>query len=101
MVRGHMNWYREAPKPPGKTGLYIYCPNCQCVTSRKNINTHMKSQRCMYFDVHQEHEIFDGQYNQLPELLCDSDDWYVWNYVYNNIIEYKLIYPLYLKLLHF
>ena len=73
----------------------------------------------MSFDVNEEHEIFDGKYSQravlptLDSIIVETehtstkqkniiqDNYYVWGSVYNSIIEYKLIYPLYQKLLHF
>ena len=78
----------------------------------------------MSFDVNEEQEIFDGKYSEravLPTLdsIIDKpiivetehtstkqkniiqDNYYVWGSVYNSIIGYKLIYPLYQKLLHF
>ena len=119
MVRGHKNWYVECEAPPGKIGQYIKCPHCLKPTSRKNINKHLTSIRCMSFDVNEEHEIFDGKYSQravlptLDSIIVETehtstkqkniiqDNYYVWGSVYNSIIEYKLIYPLYQKLLHF
>lgn len=101
MVRGQKNWYRNVPTPPGKKGIYIACPNCSKTVSRQNVYKHMESKRCMFFDDSHEHVVYYERKKPVKIIhTIDNDDWYVWNYVYNNIIEYAVIYPLYFGLPH-
>ena len=105
MVRGEKNWYRNVPTPPGKKGNYIECPHCSKIVSRQNVYKHMKTKRCMFFDdssqwEHQVYYVKRKQVKIIHDTVYDNDDWYVWNYVYNNIIEYAVIYPLYFGLPH-
>ena len=100
-MRGIENWYRNVDPPPNKTGKYILCPNCSCKTSRKNILAHLQTEKCKFYDPHKNIKPYyrenEGRAKPIIHILEEYimlDNSYVYNKMFNLIIEEYALYPL-------
>tara|TARA_R110001599_G_scaffold47425_1_gene137620 strand:- start:615 stop:968 length:354 start_codon:yes stop_codon:yes gene_type:complete len=100
-MRGVENWYRNVDTPPNKKGKYILCPNCGCKTSRKNIHSHMRTRKCLWYDPSEHIKPYYREGESKPKqeifILLEynmEDNYKPYNYIYNLIVEEYAYYPL-------